>query len=197
MKNTIKYTKRAILSLALVSSISGFANNSYHPNTEDDDKTAIVLENVKEGHLLSILDNQGATLYQEVITTNGHYEKGFDLKSLPDGNYIFELQRDLEVSTIPFHVASNNVNFDKKDEASYFKPYIKLDNNLVIISKLALNLEKTLIEIYAVNKSDIELLYAVKVEDVQVIEKAFKIEKGNFKIVVSSNNKKHTTLINN
>lgn len=197
MKTAIKNTKKAILMLAILGSTTSFANNAYNPAPGDDEKTAIVLENVKEGNLLSIKDNKGVIIYKEVIKTNGHYEKGFDLKALADGDYIFELEKDLEVSIIPFHVALNIVNFNKDDEASYFKPFVKQKGDLVIVSKLASNLEKTSIEIYAVNDGDMKLRFSEKVENVQVIEKAFRLEEGSFKIVINTNNKKYTTFVNN
>ncbi len=197
MKYTFKSLKKSILILSLIGSIASFAGNSSNSFIKDGAKTPIVLENVKEGNLLSIKDNKGVILYKEVIKTNGHYEKGFDLNNLPDGDYIFELEKDLEVSIIPFNVILHKVNFNKNDEASYFKPYIKQEDDLVIISKLASNLEKTSIEIYAVDAEDMKLRYSEKVENVQVIEKAFRLEEGDFKIVISSNNKEYTTFINN
>lgn len=197
MKYTFKNIRKAIFTLVMLASITGFANNANTVVGDDKGKTPIVLENVKKGNLLSIIDNNGIVLYKEVIKTNGHYEKGFDLNNLPDGDYIFELEKDLEVSVIPFHIALNAVNFDKEHEVSYFKPYVKQEGDLVIISKLASNLEKIAIEIYAINDEDMKLRYSEKVSNVRILEKAFRLEEGNFKIIISSNNKKYTTFINN
>ena len=40
---------------------------------------------------LSIVDMQGLALYKEAIEQNGFYSKGFDLTTLPKGDYFFEL----------------------------------------------------------------------------------------------------------
>ena len=179
--------------IALLATVTGFANNS----KRDSKKTSIVIENVKEGNLLSIKDNYGITLYKESIETNGIYKKGFDLTELPDGDYIFELEKDLEIKTIPFTVNANLVSLNKSHEATYFKPFVKQDKDLVYLTKLNLNNESTSINIFSNIDGDYKLCHSENIENGQVIEKVFKLEKGNYKIVTSSNNKEYTTYINN
>ncbi|MDG1730100.1 MAG: hypothetical protein P8K68_00020 [Algibacter sp.] len=197
MNNVFINTKKGILILALLATVSGFANDGNMLSKRDSKKVALVLEHVKEGNLLYIKDSYDLVLYKETIEDNGLYKKGFNLTELPDGHYFFELEKYLEVNKIPFSVESNNVIFKKEDEATYFKPYIKQKGNLVLVTKLAPMLDKTLIEIFAIYDNEVKLRYSEKIENEKVIEKAFKLEKGNYKIVINSNNKEYTTFINN
>jgi len=198
MKNTIKNTKKGILMVALLATVTGFANNAKGLIKIDAKETALVLKNVKKGNLLSIKDNYGITLYKESIKTNGAYKKGFDLTALPNGDYVFELEKDFEIKTIPFTIISNKVSFNKLDEVSYFKPYINQKKDLVYLTKLNPNIKDITIKIYAINNNgESKLCFSEKIENLQVIEKVFKLEKGKFKIIINSDNKEYTTFINN
>ncbi|MEP3837304.1 MAG: hypothetical protein ABJM36_06630 [Algibacter sp.] len=197
MKNTIKNIKKGILMVALLATVIGFAKDSNSLINKGAKKTAIVLKNVKAGNLLTIKDNHGIILYKEEIKTNGLYTKGFDLTELPDGAYVFELEKDLEINTIPFTVALSKVTFDKTDEATYFKPYVKQEKDLVYITKLNPELKETTINVYAINDNESTLRFSEKIENTQSIEKIFKLTKGNFKIEINSGNKEYTTFINN
>lgn len=181
--------------VALLATVTGFAIDGNANKVAK--KTALIIENVKEGNLLSIKDIYGITLYKELIETNGLYKKGFDLTELPDGNYVFELEKDLEIKTIPFTVKANKVSFNKTDESTYFKPFVKQENEFVYLSKLNLNQEATTINVYANYDGDFKLCHSEKIDEGKVIEKVFKLKKGNYKIQINSNNKEYTTFINN
>jgi hypothetical protein len=197
MKNAIKNTKKGILMVALMATVSTFATSTNTIIKNDTKKTALVLKNVKQGNVLSIIDSDGNVLYKESIEFNGDYKKAFDLTQLPDGNYVFELEKDLEIKTIPFSIAFDVVSFDAKNEVSYFKPFVKHENDFVYISKLNLTKEATKINIYANVNESYELVYSELVENANAIEKAFKLNKGNYKIEISSINNEYTTFINN
>lgn len=197
MKNVIKNTKKGIMMVALLATVFGFANDSNNLIKRDARKTALVLENVKEGNILTIKDNYGIVLYKESIKVNGIYKKGFDLTTLPNGEYTFELEKELEIKTIPFKVESNKVSFNKEDETTYFKPFIKQEEDLVFLTKLNLKKELVKIKVYAVHNGYSNLRHSETIENTKVIEKVFKLEKGNYKIEINSNNKEYTEFINN
>lgn len=197
MKNVIKNTKKGFLMVALLSTFTGFANNSDNLIKRDAGKTALVLEDVKEGNLLSIKDSYGIILYKESIKISGIYKKGFDLTALPDGEYVFELEKGLEIKTIPFTVESDEVIFNKEGEATYFKPFIKQEKDLVFLTKLNLNEELTKINVYAILDGALKLRHSETIESTKVIKKVFKLEKGNYKIEINSSNKGYTAFINN
>ena len=96
MKNAVKHSKKGILMVTLFATLLSFANDaSFYTISTDAKRTALTLRDVKEGNLLSIKDNNGVVLYKESIQKTGIYTKGFDLTSLPDGMYVFELDKDL------------------------------------------------------------------------------------------------------
>ncbi len=193
----MKMTKKGILMVALLATVSGFSIDSDNIIKRNAKSTSLILKNVKAGNQLTIKDSNGIILYKESIEVNGIYKKGFDLSALPNGKYVFELEKDIEINTIPFSVESNKVFFNKKDESTYFKPFIKQVDNLVFLTMLDLNKKATTINVYAVFEGEAKLRYSETIENAQVIEKAFKLEKGNYKIEINSKNKEYTTFINN
>ncbi|WP_299548088.1 hypothetical protein [Seonamhaeicola sp.] len=197
MKNVFTNTKKVILMVAMMATVMGYANEiSLIKYGRDLRATALTIANVKEGNLLSIKDGYGITLYKEVIEQTGLYNKGFDLTDLPDGNYFFELEKDMEIKTIPFTVKSNEVTFNKEKETKVFKPFVREKKDLVYITKLAPNKEPLAISVYGLYGGSSELLYKETIEGVQNIERAFKLQEGKYKIVFASNNREFTKYIN-
>ncbi|AJR02794.1 hypothetical protein [Siansivirga zeaxanthinifaciens] len=196
MKNLILYIKRSAL---LITALSTLLSNATETSTFKDNikKTALTLSNVKPGDLLTIQDTNGVTLYKELIEIEGTYKKGFDLNSLPNGNYFFELQKAFEVQTIPFTVNNKLVVFNKAEKSTTFLPYTRLKNNMLFVTKLAPNNEALKISLFIENTSGFELIHTEEVEGIQSIEKVYKLQKGNYKIVFNSNNKEYTKFINN
>ncbi len=201
MKNILKNTKKVILIVTVMASVIGYANET--PSSlvkKDAKKTSLTLGNVKQGNLLSIKDINGLILYKEFIKQSGIYTKGFDLTALPDGDYIFELDKDVEIKTIPFTISRNKIDFDKEKESTFFKPITREKDDLIFISKLSLNKEPLDIKIYfEVNNSfgNYELVHSEKIENTKVIQKGYKLsKKGNYKIVYSSEGRNFIKFIN-
>lgn len=202
MKNVITNTKKGFLMVTLFATLLSFANEvSFITIKNDAKRTSLTLENVKEGNLLSIKDYNGIILYKELIQKTGIYTKGFDLTALPDGLYLFELDSDIEIKTIPFAVESNIVTFNKDLETTTFKPYVRVEGDMVYITKLALNNAPLKIDIYfenGISLSDSELVYSEIVKDTKKIAKIYKLSglnKGSYKITVTSEGRAFTTLI--
>ena len=197
MKKVINTIKKSLLVVTIFTASLSNANEISSITNGDLKGTELTLKNVKKGNLLSIIDYNGVILYKELINSSGTYRKGFDLTALPEGNYFFEVDKDLEIKTIPFTVKSNEVVFNKEAEDITYKPYVRQKDDLVLLSKFAPNLEVLKIAIYSEVNGFYELVYSEKVEDTQTIERVYKLEKGNYKIVFHSNNKEFTRFINN
>jgi len=198
---TIKDLKKSILMVALMTASLSYANNtSSFIVTKDIKKTALILEHVKKGELISIKNNSGLILYKEIIKSSGTYSKGFDLTELPDGNYFFELDGDVEIKTIPFLVKANNVVFDRTKETILFKPTARLKGNLILVSKLALDFEPLKIDLYYKGISgSFELINSETIDNTKFIERIYKLSddyKGNYKIVYNTSGKEFTEYIN-
>jgi hypothetical protein len=195
-KNKImkKVINKSIIMVAMCTALLSNANegSSFIPKKEIA-KTIVTINDVKEGQKLLIKDLNGFILYKELIKESGLYSKAFDLTELPDGDYIFELEKDLEIKTIPFNVIFNKVTFLKEKETSIYKPYVIMKKNYIYVNKLALNGEPLEIKIYydGDNNSH-ELIYSETIKDIKTIGKAYKLMNhatGDYKVVLTSNNR--------
>ncbi|WP_445730692.1 hypothetical protein [Mariniflexile sp.] len=202
MKNAMKNTKKGILMVTMFATLLSFANDApFYIIKNEANRTSLTLTDVKQGNLLSIIDNNGMVLYKETIQETGIYTKGFDLTALPNGNYIFELNKDLEINTIPFSVLSNEVTFNKELEKTIFKPFTRVKGNLVYLTKLALNEAPLKVEIYFIdNDLKSELIYSETIKNTMHINRVYKLsglKHGDYKIVYNTDGRVFTNDIKN
>jgi hypothetical protein len=202
MKNTIKNTKKGILMVTMFATLLSFANEVSFTIKNDANKTSLILRNVKEGNLLSIKDTNDALIYQEVIQVNGIYAKGFDLSSLPKGNYYFELEKDVEIRTIPFTVTETNTVMNSALETTIYKPITRLKGDIIYVSKLSLNKQPLTLEIYFTSADAIytqyDLIFSEKIDNTTNISRIYRLEglnKGTYKIVYKTEGKTFTEVI--
>ncbi len=161
MKTTIR---KSLVLVALIVGVSVSYGNEISGNTNKGKRvrTNVTFNDVKKGSILSIKDVNGLILYKEAIQLNGNYTKGFDLTSLPNGNYYFEMEQDVEIKIVPFKVTASVVTFDKELEESIFKPVVFVSNKKYVhVSKASVNNEVLNVEIFADNG---ESIYAGKIE---------------------------------
>ncbi|WP_282122741.1 hypothetical protein [Algibacter mikhailovii] len=200
MKNVITNTKKGFLMVTMFATLLSFANEApFYFIKNNAKRTSISLNNVKEGNLLSIKDTNGVVLFKELIQKSGIYTKGFDLTTLPDGQYLFELEKDVEIKTIPFSVKSAEVIFNKTAETTVFKPYLRAEKDMLYVNMLALNQEPLIVEIYFTDNSNYKLMHTEKIMDKQTIHKAFKLSglhKGSYKVICYTHGKKFAKTFN-
>ncbi|MEM6515104.1 MAG: hypothetical protein AAF688_02895 [Bacteroidota bacterium] len=177
-------TVKNILIVAIMFALSiGYSVNEETNPTKS--KTVLVFSNVKKGHELIVKTVNGKVVYRETIERNGTYAKRFDLTALEDGQYIIELDKDFEIVLKPFNIVDHKVNFLKEQEASIFKPVVRLEDDKLMISQLALDKNPLNMELYYEG----ELIYQVKMETESIIEKVFKLsenQKGEYSLRFSS-----------
>lgn len=152
----------------------------------EDGKTMLLLTKVIKGEQLIIKDHLGLIVYKEIISQDGTYNKAFDLTALPDGNYHFELDQFMRIQIIPFKVTSNMVTFHKKEETVIHKPYVKVQEQFLYITKLALEREPLHIALYYRNA----LIHTETIKNTQKIERAYKLSEANtgvYKLVFETN----------
>ncbi|WP_396602709.1 hypothetical protein [Algibacter sp. R77976] len=158
-------------------------------------KTSLILDNVKKGNKISIKNYKGKVFFKELIETSNLKKKEFDLNYLVDGSYFFEIEKDLQISIIPFNISyEKGVIYSKYNKTRFFKPHIKVENEVVILTQISENGDPITINIYDENN---QLLYNDTTENELDIQRAFKLKKGSFKFVITSNNREYATLINN
>jgi len=201
MNTVIKNTKKGILMVAMLAASLSFANEGtpFFKIKNDAKRTSLTLALVKVGNQLSIKNDSGMVLYKEIIQKTGIYTKGFDLTTLPNGDYVFELDSDVEIKTIPFTVESSNVIFKKDMEKSIFKPLTRVKGDLVFVSQLSLKKEPLKIDIYFENSNSSELMLSETIKDITKIERVYKLtglKNGNYTLVFNTEGREFTKQIN-
>ncbi|MFB9055502.1 hypothetical protein ACFFU9_01990 [Mariniflexile ostreae] len=198
MKNVIKYSKKGILMVTLLATLLSSAHEvSLFTIKNEAEKISLTL-NVKKGNLLSIKDDNGIVLYKEHIQKEGVYTKGFDLTSLPNGSYIFELDKDMEISIIPFSVNASLVSFKKEEEKTIFKPFVRIKDDIVYVTQLTVNKAPLKIDMFFAEGNDFELVYSENIENIQDIKKVFKLSRlneGRYKLVLHSEGREYEKII--
>ena len=111
-----KVFKKSLLFIIMINLMVTYAHSKVHKNESDESKTSINFDRVKKGQKLIIKSKEGTIIYKELLDKSGTYRKEFDLTSLPNGHYYFELDKDVEIQIIPFEVNNMEVTF-KKNEA--------------------------------------------------------------------------------
>ena len=188
-----KLTKKGLIACALSVSLLGFANDLKHPIKEKEPTvTSLSFAKVSKGSTLLIKDFNGLVLYKEAIQKTGEYSKGFDLTSLPNGEYFFELDTEMEIVVIPFDVESSEVNFRKEDKSTIFKPMVRVKDDKVFVSRTSFESAPMEFKIYYAVNSDVVL--SEKFENEPFIERVYDFsgsKKGEYLFVFRSNGRKY------
>jgi hypothetical protein len=186
-------TKKGLIAIALSVSLMGFASDLKRPIKEKEPKvTSLSFAKVSKGSKLLIKDLNGIVLYKEAIQKSGEYSKGFDLTSLPNGEYYFELDTELEIVVIPFDVLSSEVNFRKEEKTTIFKPMIRVKGDKVIVSRTSFESAPMEFKIYYAMNSDV--VFTEKFENEPFIERVYDFstsKKGDYTFVFKSNGRKY------
>lgn len=202
MKNKTRKTRTGILMVAMLTTLLSFASDvKLFTIKHVAEKTELTLLKVKKGNLLSIKNNNGIVLFKESLKDNDVYKKEFDLTLLPDGAYIFELDKGFTINIIPFNVKTNLVTFNKKKETTIYKPLVRVKDDTVYISKLALNGASLKLEIYftSFNSDNVELMLSETLKDPEIIKGIYKLSGlglGTYKIKMYAEGRTFTKYIN-
>lgn len=150
------------------------------------------LQNSDGDILISVKDIDGHVLYSENYE-GLNFSKKYDLATLPNGDYFFEIEGSTKIKLMPFKVSSKKVTFNNEIETVYYKPTVRQDKNLVYVSKVTFNEEASL----AISLYDEKLneLYNEDLSGTLSLGKILdisKLAKGNYKLVLKSGNKVFT-----
>lgn len=194
MKTSIK---NSLVIIAMLGVVTGYANltpiNASYG--EDPKRTILTLESMREGQRLFIKSTNGTILYKESIDRSGSYKKEFDLTSLPNGDYFFEVDKDFEIKIIPFKVNGAQVTFQKERTKSIFKPVVTIKDNIVTVSKLVLDNTSVDVKIYF-DSGDYELIHSERIENIKNIQRVYRLLKnvtGNYKVICKSDGREFVT----
>ncbi|MDG1038395.1 MAG: hypothetical protein P8O89_05590 [Polaribacter sp.] len=178
--------KRITAAAFILASLIGYANEDKKTTNNKAKKTVkLVFNNVKKGQILSIRDEQGFELYNNKIKNSGNYSKIFDFSALEDGIYSAELNKDFKIITKKVIVKNGLVTFLNNKNKTEFKPVIRTKNNLLYISKLALNPESIKITIYYKETA----IFSETLKDKKNLKRIYKLSKneiGKYKVIIDT-----------
>lgn len=187
---TIK--SRVLVVVFMLVTLFNYANNdTFFNKTVNAKKVKIVFSDVIEGQLLTVNDENGIQLHAETVSKTGELIKFFDLSSLNNGLYTIELNKEFVVIIKSLEVKNNNVSFIEGSDRIIFKPLIRNEKNLVLVSKLDFDQKPVKIAIFF--NGDIILSETIK--DEIMLKRVYRLDenlKGDYKVIVSSNNKNYT-----
>uniref|UniRef100_UPI0013FD8E5E hypothetical protein n=1 Tax=Polaribacter sp. 20A6 TaxID=2687289 RepID=UPI0013FD8E5E len=128
------------------------------------------------------------TIYKQVLQSSGNYAKTFDLTNLEDGLYRTELEKDFEIIVKKLEVKDGFVTFYKDENEIIFKPVIRTEGNLVMISKIEFEEKPLNVTLYYQNN----IILSDEVSGEKVLNRVYKLsefEKGTYKVVVNTNDR--------
>jgi hypothetical protein len=138
---------------------------------------------------VSIKDMYGVELYEEQFKGKV-FSKKFDLGLLPDGNYIVEIEGQTKINVLPFKVKGTNVEVLEFNKSLIHKPIVRIQEDLVFISKFSQAKEVTKIVFY---DSANNILAEDKLRDEVMGGKIFslaELPKGKYLLVATYGNER-------
>ncbi|MGJ8759987.1 MAG: hypothetical protein ACSHXA_05550 [Polaribacter sp.] len=184
--------KKIILVALMFGTLITNANEKDNTNYKEAKKTVKVeFNNVKKGQTLTIKNSNGLTVYNNEIQNSGDYSKTFDFSALENGIYSAELNKDFEIVIKQFNVENGLVTFLNNKDEKIFKPIIRTEGELLLISKINFNNEPLKVTLYYND----EAVLSETISGDKLLQRVYKLsekEVGAYKVVVSSDERTYT-----
>ncbi|QXP71348.1 hypothetical protein H0I29_04495 [Polaribacter sp. R2A056_3_33] len=184
--------KKIILVALMFGTLITNANEKDNTNYKEAKKTVKVeFNNVKKGQTLTIKNSNGLTVYNNEIQNSGDYSKTFDFSALENGIYSAELNKDFEIVIKQFNVENGLVTFLNNKDEKIFKPIIRTEGELLLISKINFNNEPLKVTLYYND----ETVLSETISGDKLLKRVYKLsekEVGAYKVVISSDQRTYT-----
>ncbi|WP_340832792.1 hypothetical protein [Polaribacter sejongensis] len=172
------------------------ANEKDNTNYKEAKKTVKVeFNNVKKGQTLTIKNSNGLTVYNNEIKNSGDYSRTFDFSALENGIYSAELNKDFEIVIKQFYVENGLVTFLNNKDEKIFKPIIRTEGDLLLVSKINFNNEPLKVTLYYND----EVVLSETISGDRLLKRVYKLsekEVGAYKVVVSSDERTYSKEFN-
>ena len=188
MMKTIK--TKVLVVVFLLGTFVNFANRADVSNVLNTKNIKLVFNEVKKGHLLTIKDKDGTIIRSETVSKPGLLAKMFDLSSLNDGTCTIELNKDFEIIVKTLEVKNRTVIFNENSKIVIFKPVIRNEENILMISKIAFDKKPSKISLYYND----EIIYSETIKSEMILNRVYKLdkeEKGDYKVVMYNNKRSY------
>ena len=180
--------KTSLLVILMLGTLISYANENNTSTTLDAKKVKVEFKAVKKGQTLTINDKYGTQIFNQEIENSGNFSKFFNLTALDNGIYTAELNKDFEILIKTFKVENQKVTFLDAETKKIFKPVIRNEKDLILISKMGFNNKPLKVEIYYED----EIVYSETVKGENLLNRVYKLseaEKGEYKVVVNTDNR--------
>jgi len=170
MKTTIK---RILLATLMFGTLIANAENKDLTNPIHKNKVNVEFKSVKEKQTLTVENENGLSIYK----------RGVDKLDV-NSKILFNVN---SLKNILSKTNVDNVLLDD-DKNKIFKPTIRTEENLVLISKIAFNKAPLYISLYYQG----ELIHAETLKGNSIVNRIYKLsatEKGDYKVVINTDNK--------
>ncbi|MAG85946.1 MAG: hypothetical protein CMB97_00820 [Flavobacteriaceae bacterium] len=146
---------------------------------------------VSEGHNLSVTDDSGEVIFSGRIKHNGNLVRLFDFSQLNNGTYTVEISKDFEIEIVDLQVNNKEVKILNDTQTKIYKPVVRAEEGVVIVSKIGLDTNNMDVELYFED----ELIHSENVEGKDVLNRVYKLDKtvkGEYTAVIKSNGRVYT-----
>ncbi|PWG05718.1 DUF3244 domain-containing protein [Polaribacter aquimarinus] len=185
MKTTIKKT---LLVALMFGTLLGYAKETTEPtNIVESKRVKVEFNAVKKGQTITIKDENGITIYKNEIQKNGTYSKIFDLSALKNGNYTAELNKDFEILIKSFSIKNNVVTF-LGNTPKVFKPVVRTEDNMLLVSKIAFNNQSLKVVLYYED----DVIFTETLNGGSVLNRVYKLSEnysGKYKVIIYTDNR--------
>ena len=182
--------KKYLVAVTFLLSLVSYATEKNISTTIDGKKVKVEFTAVRKGQVLSIKNANNIVMYSDVIEMAGNYTRTFDLTNLENGKYTAELEKDFETIIKPFLVANGLVTFTPEENKTIFKPVIRIQDNLLLISKISLEDQPVKITLYYKDA----VIYTETSKDTKVLNRALRLlknKKGTYTVAINADNKNY------
>ena len=183
--------KKYLVTFTILVSLANYATENNISTPIDGKKVKVEFIAVRKGQVLSIKNANSIIMYSDVLEMAGNYARTFDLTGLENGKYKIELEKNFETIIKPFLVKNRLVTFLPEENKTIFKPVIRIEDNLLLISKISLENQPVKITLYY--KGDV--IYTENTRDGKILNRVFRLlknKKGNYTVAISANEKKYS-----
>ena len=143
---------------------------------------------------ISISNNKGEVVYyNETDEESSDYRKVFDFSDLDNGKY--KLSVTIENQTTERLFSINNKNLAVGMEKNSMKPFFSYKDDILKLSYLNFSEKSMNLDLYNGN----DLVYSHKIDNQFAVNKGFdlsKLDKGNYSVVLSADDKTYTYNVN-
>ena len=182
--------KKYFIVVLMFGTFINYATEKNISTTIDGKKVKVEFTAVKKGQVLSIKNANSIVMYSDIIEMAGNYARTFDLTNLENGKYTAELEKDFETIIKPFLVANGLVTFTPEENKTIFKPVIRTQDNLLLISKISLKNQPIKITLYYMDA----VIYTETSKDTKVLNRALRLlknKKGTYTVAINADNKNY------